>query len=881
MERRHGHRLYRLHDQRQLRQRRRRPVQSRHGHADRLHRQRQLRRAAAAGSSTATAQLTLTDCTLSGNSADDAGGLFDLAATAYLTACTVSGNSASGKYSAAACPTSGTATLTDTIVAGNTNPSGASDIGGATNVSGSDNLIGTGGSGGLVNGVDGNIVLTSLTDLGLAPLGDYGGPTADHGPAPRQPRHRRGHRRQRRHHRSARLPARLPQPDIGAFQTQPALVVNTTSDGIASPAGELNLRQAVNLANVLTGAQTITFDPTVFASPQTITLTGGQLELSNSSGTETITGPAAGVTISGGGNSRVFQVDVGVTAALSGLTITGGSTIGGGGGLYNQGTATLTDCTISGNSADSGGGLDNPSTATLTLTDCTISGNSARYDGGGECRHGHLGTATLTDCTISGNSAGSGGGLDNAGTATLTDCTLSGNSASGDAPARRQRRRRVQSRHGHPDRHHRRRQHQSLRRQRHRRYPQRLGQRQPDRHRRLGGLVNGVDGNIVLTSLTDLGLAPLGNYGGPTQTMALLPGSPAIGAGIAVSGVTTDQRGFPLDSPNPDIGAFQTQPALVVNTTSDGDRVAGRRPESAPGGQPGQRLDGGPVDQLRPHRLRQPADDHADGRQLELSNSSGTETITGPAAGVTISGGGNSRVFQVDSGVTAALSGLTITDGSTSGDGGGLENLGTVTLTGCTISGNSAGSSGGGVDNLGTATLTGCTISGNSAGLGGGLYSYGTANLTLTDCTISGNSAAAGGGLYNYGTANLTLTDCTVSGNSAYRCGGGLENNRATLTLADCTVSGNSANYGGGVYNRGVYGNYGTASLTLTGCTISGNSANSGGGLNNYGMANLTLTDCTVSGNSAVLLRRRRVQFRQFRHGQPDPDRLHRQRQLR
>ena len=52
--------------------------------------------------------------------------------------------------------------------------------------------------------------------------------------------------------------------------------------------------------------------------------------------------------------------------------------------------------------------------------------------------------------------------------------------------------------------------------------------------------------------------------------MALLPGSPAIGKGIAVSGVTTDQRGFPLDSPKPDIGAFQVQPGLVVNTTIDG-----------------------------------------------------------------------------------------------------------------------------------------------------------------------------------------------------------------------------------------------------------------------------------------------------------------------
>ncbi len=86
-------------------------------------------------------------------------------------------------------------------------------------------------------------------------------------------------------------------------------MVNTTIDGTSSPSGDLSLRQAVNLANVLDGAETITFDPTVFASAQTITLTQGQLELSDTSGTETITGPAAGVTVSGGGTSRVFQVD--------------------------------------------------------------------------------------------------------------------------------------------------------------------------------------------------------------------------------------------------------------------------------------------------------------------------------------------------------------------------------------------------------------------------------------------------------------------------------------------------------------------------------------------------------------------------------------------
>ncbi len=83
-----------------------------------------------------------------------------------------------------------------------------------------------------------------------------------------------------------------------------------------------------------------------------------------------------------------------------------------------------------------------------------------------------------------------------------------------------------------------------------------------------GGIEDGTDGNIVLTSLAGLGLTPLGDYGGPTLTMALVPGSAAIGAGTAVDGITTDQRGLPLNSPVPDIGAFQTQPVSPVFPTS-------------------------------------------------------------------------------------------------------------------------------------------------------------------------------------------------------------------------------------------------------------------------------------------------------------------------
>ncbi len=141
-------------------------------------------------------------------------------------------------------------------------------------------------------------------------------------------------------------------------------VVNTTADQFGFYNGTTSLREAIASANAVPG-QTITFDPTVFASAQTITLTLGQLELSDTTGTTTITGPAAGVTVNAGGASGVFQVDSGVTASISGLTITGGSTSSGnGGGLANYGTATLTDCTVTGNSAlnGDGGGVYNSST---------------------------------------------------------------------------------------------------------------------------------------------------------------------------------------------------------------------------------------------------------------------------------------------------------------------------------------------------------------------------------------------------------------------------------------------------------------------------------------------------------------------------------------
>ena len=243
------------------------------------------------------------------------------------------------------------------------------------------------------------------------------------------------------------------------------------------------------------------------------------------------------------------------TASLTGCTLNGNDA-NVGGGLNGFGTLNLTDCTLTGNSAKYSGGLNG--FGTLNLTACTITGNSAS-DGGGGVGTGP-GTATLTNCTITGNSAALGGGLANYGPAALTACTISGNTAStagglanesgggytgtatltdtivagNIAPGG------AASDIGGSD-------------------PADVtGTYSLIGTGGSGGITGGTNGNLV--GVTNPGVASLANNGGLTQTMALMTGSPAIGAGTAVSGVTTDQRGLPRPGSGAvDIGAFETQ----------------------------------------------------------------------------------------------------------------------------------------------------------------------------------------------------------------------------------------------------------------------------------------------------------------------------------
>jgi predicted outer membrane repeat protein len=273
---------------------------------------------------------------------------------------------------------------------------------------------------------------------------------------------------------------------------------------------------------------------------------------------------------------RIFFIDAG-DVTISGLTITNGNvTFGFGGGIFflgpNRGPLTLSDCTVSGNSAESGGGITNLN-GTLTLSDCTVSGNSTSGSGGGiysvgSAPLGATSTVTVSNCTISGNAAESGGGiygeaenllgLGSNSIVTVSNSTINGNSAAHGGGIYN--------------------------------FEEQGAVATLDLGSSIlnagGSGANIFNGGGTVTSHgynlssdngggyligpgdqidTDPMLGPLQDNGGPTMTHALLPGSPAIDTGDPnfTPPPTYDQRGNPfvrVFNGRIDIGSFEVQP---------------------------------------------------------------------------------------------------------------------------------------------------------------------------------------------------------------------------------------------------------------------------------------------------------------------------------
>jgi predicted outer membrane repeat protein len=259
-----------------------------------------------------------------------------------------------------------------------------------------------------------------------------------------------------------------------------------------------------------------------------------------------------------------------------------------GGAILNLSMANIDRCTFTGNSAGLDGGAieseNNNFVISLTIANSTFNSNSANDFGGAICNRfdGNLvvtnstlasntsgaagnvtgagggaiantgGAVTLTYCTISGNFArgGTGGGIANSAeearlfpvSLLLIDTIVAGNTGTETTP-----------------------------------FSDISGAVQvASTHNLIGdgngvsGISDGTNGNLIGTSSAPLDtmLGPLANNGGPTFTMALLLGSPAIKAGVAVPGVTSDQRGIARpEGWIPDIGAFEVQPPPATVTS--------------------------------------------------------------------------------------------------------------------------------------------------------------------------------------------------------------------------------------------------------------------------------------------------------------------------
>jgi hypothetical protein len=235
-------------------------------------------------------------------------------------------------------------------------------------VFGTNSLVGTGGSSGLVNGQDGNLV--GVADPRLGPLTDNGGPTRTHALLTGSPAIDAGTGNRGPNTSDQRgapfLPVVGAAVDIGAYEAQSlGLVVDTDvdeQDGNFGP-GDLSLREALFHTNANPGPDTVAFAPFFNTpdQPRTITLRLGQLAIRDDL---QVLAPPAGVVVSGNSASRVMEVgdfrDTAARVVLSGLTITGGNVPrGSGGGILNREDLTVLNGAVRNNSAANGAGIFN------------------------------------------------------------------------------------------------------------------------------------------------------------------------------------------------------------------------------------------------------------------------------------------------------------------------------------------------------------------------------------------------------------------------------------------------------------------------------------------------------------------------------------------
>jgi uncharacterized repeat protein (TIGR01451 family) len=194
--------------------------------------------------------------------------------------------------------------------------------------------------------------------------------------------------------------------------------VTGTADGLsACTAGSCpTLRSAVAAANTTGGTNTITLP----AGTYTLTPASGEIKITNGDKL-TVNGAGAGQTIiDGNATSRIFRLTgQGTSLSISGVTLQHGAPQknASGGAIednaYGNHQITIDKSTLTHNSVTgwgSGGAIDSLGNGAVTVTDSTISGNTAQWGPGGGVAAKNL---TMSGSTVNGNSTtgGLGGGI--------------------------------------------------------------------------------------------------------------------------------------------------------------------------------------------------------------------------------------------------------------------------------------------------------------------------------------------------------------------------------------------------------------------------------------------------------------------------------------
>jgi CSLREA domain-containing protein len=402
------------------------------------------------------------------------------------------------------------------------------------------------------------------------------------------------------------------------------LTVNSTGDGdrflskvavceTAPGNGQCTLRAAIQTANAFAGDDTIQFaiptsDPGFSKGVCTINLTAALPQLTTNI---SITGPGPNaLTVRPGtaGQYRVFIVtNAPIVVTISGLTISSGGahdSNGGGGVLNGSATVNMTNCILAGNRSFAGsgssglGGAISNNIGTMNISDTVVTGNQSDGLGGGICNRqgtvnlvrsvvsdnqaGSAGggisnvfdpnqtpTLNVTNSTITGNtSASSGGGIAGGGTTSITNSTITGNVASTNtgggitSPANTTNVKStiiaLNTAPSAPD----------------------VSGNFFSAGFNLIGKIDGSTGFTVATDQTGTIASPLDpkldpnglqNNGGPTKTIALLAGSPAIDKG-SNSNAARDQRNY-VRSGAPDVGAFEFGGTIPVDLANISTRL--------------------------------------------------------------------------------------------------------------------------------------------------------------------------------------------------------------------------------------------------------------------------------------------------------------------